>query len=224
MTEVSPADGRLTDAEVAKLVEVASGFDSTWPWLHIHAALRELKERRAAAPHASKTRSRNVPARITEYLSAGGLFNPELMDHEKVRDLLIDARDVIEIADRERDACEPFLKEGETPAECIERNRADTDSVLTLLAQEKRKNERLTGETNSPQERLDAWIAKWGGYVNPAYIALDELREIARGFAEKTTAPLPRRTCTCANPEPVLVNHGLDSLCEKCGQPIAEES
>lgn len=30
--------------------------------------------------------------RITEYLSLGGLFNPELMEHEKVRDLLIDCR------------------------------------------------------------------------------------------------------------------------------------
>ena len=28
--------------------------------------------------------------RIREYLSNGGLFNPELMDHEKVRDLLMD--------------------------------------------------------------------------------------------------------------------------------------
>ena len=31
--------------------------------------------------------------RINEYLEAGGLFNPELMDHEKVRDLLIEIRD-----------------------------------------------------------------------------------------------------------------------------------
>lgn len=30
--------------------------------------------------------------RITEYLSLGGLFNPELMDHQKVRQLLIDCR------------------------------------------------------------------------------------------------------------------------------------
>ena len=30
--------------------------------------------------------------RITQYLSAGGLFNPELMEHQKVRDLLIDCR------------------------------------------------------------------------------------------------------------------------------------
>jgi len=34
----------------------------------------------------------DVVARITEYLNNGGLFNPELMDHSKVRDLLIDCR------------------------------------------------------------------------------------------------------------------------------------
>jgi hypothetical protein len=33
--------------------------------------------------------------RITEYLSAGGLFNPELMEHQKVRDLLIECREVL---------------------------------------------------------------------------------------------------------------------------------
>lgn len=45
-------------------------------------------------------RTRDLPARITDYLSVGGLFNPELMDHEVVRDMLIDARDVIEIFER----------------------------------------------------------------------------------------------------------------------------
>ena len=35
--------------------------------------------------------------RITEYLSAGGLFNPEYMEHDKVRNLLIDCRDEISI-------------------------------------------------------------------------------------------------------------------------------
>ena len=33
--------------------------------------------------------------RINDYLSAGGLFNPELMEHEKVRELLLDCRDEI---------------------------------------------------------------------------------------------------------------------------------
>jgi len=34
--------------------------------------------------------------RITEYLEMGGLFNPESVDHEKVRDLLIDCRELID--------------------------------------------------------------------------------------------------------------------------------
>ena len=33
--------------------------------------------------------------RINDYLSAGGLFNPELMEHEKVRELLLDCREEI---------------------------------------------------------------------------------------------------------------------------------
>ena len=37
-----------------------------------------------------------VDEQITEYLSGGGLFNPELMPHDKVRDLLVLARSEIE--------------------------------------------------------------------------------------------------------------------------------
>lgn len=45
--------------------------------------------------------------RITEYLSAGGLWNPELMSPEKVRDLLIDCRDaLLQAADVERETAE----------------------------------------------------------------------------------------------------------------------
>ena len=50
------------------------------------------------------TDAKEVSERITEYLSNGGLFNPELMDHAKVRDLLIDFRDRIDILTREREA------------------------------------------------------------------------------------------------------------------------
>ena len=35
-------------------------------------------------------------ARIQDYLSMGGLFNPELADHFAVRDLLIDIRDTLD--------------------------------------------------------------------------------------------------------------------------------
>jgi len=33
--------------------------------------------------------------KINDYLASGGLFNPELMDHEQVRDLLIECRDLL---------------------------------------------------------------------------------------------------------------------------------
>ena len=49
--------------------------------------------------------------RITAYLSAGGLFNPELANQEAVRDLLIDCRDFLSqpeltmSAEEVREAC-----------------------------------------------------------------------------------------------------------------------
>lgn len=39
-----------------------------------------------------------LAARITGYLSGGGLFNPELANHDAVRDLLIDCRDTVAAA------------------------------------------------------------------------------------------------------------------------------
>jgi hypothetical protein len=40
-------------------------------------------------------RIQELQDRIKEYLSSGGLFNPELMEHEKVRDLLLNIRDYL---------------------------------------------------------------------------------------------------------------------------------
>jgi hypothetical protein len=37
------------------------------------------------------------------------------------------------------DSCEPYLKDGETPADGLARNRSDIDALLTLLATERRK-------------------------------------------------------------------------------------
>lgn len=39
--------------------------------------------------------SEELISRATEYLTNGGLFNPELMDHEKVRDLIYQMRNEI---------------------------------------------------------------------------------------------------------------------------------
>ena len=40
-------------------------------------------------------RIKELSDRITEYLFNGGLFNPELSDHDAVRDLLIECREVL---------------------------------------------------------------------------------------------------------------------------------
>ncbi len=37
----------------------------------------------------------------SEYLGAGGLFNPELMEHDKVRDMVIRMRDALSRVDIE---------------------------------------------------------------------------------------------------------------------------
>lgn len=42
-----------------------------------------------------KQKIEEITERITEYLSVGGLFNPEMMNHDKVRDILIDCRDAL---------------------------------------------------------------------------------------------------------------------------------
>lgn len=36
-----------------------------------------------------------VVNKINEYLTCGGLFNPELMEHEKVKDLILECKDEI---------------------------------------------------------------------------------------------------------------------------------
>lgn len=60
--------------------------------------------------------SRTVEMRITDYLCGGGLFNPELANHDAVRDLLIDARDAL-AAERER----------------ADRNQRDAERLCSLL-------------------------------------------------------------------------------------------
>ena len=52
-------------------------------------------------------------------------------------------------------ACEPYLKDGETPAECIQRNRDDTGAVMKLLEKEKRKYEALVDGVKSAQSHTE---------------------------------------------------------------------
>lgn len=45
----------------------------------------------------------SITERIKNYLGNGGLINPELMEHEKVRDLIMDCRDEIQSLKEEID-------------------------------------------------------------------------------------------------------------------------
>ena len=54
-------------------------------------------ERKAEAGFTAASGSAaSTLSRIQNYLGKGGLFNPEMMEHEKVRDLLVDCRACIE--------------------------------------------------------------------------------------------------------------------------------
>ena len=38
------------------------------------------------------SKNQEILNRIKDYLSSGGLFNPEMMEHDKARDLIMDCR------------------------------------------------------------------------------------------------------------------------------------
>jgi bacterioferritin-associated ferredoxin len=52
----------------------------------------------------------DILMRIREYISHGGLFNPDLMDHDKVRDLVVDCRGAIQAAVAQRETLESALR------------------------------------------------------------------------------------------------------------------
>lgn len=52
------------------------------------------EDRDPYTPEPQKS-TQDIPERITEYLMLGGLWNPEHMDHDKVRTLFIDCREYI---------------------------------------------------------------------------------------------------------------------------------
>jgi hypothetical protein len=46
-----------------------------------------------------------LAARITGYLASGGLWNPELMEHDKVLDLLVDCREALTSTQEQLERC-----------------------------------------------------------------------------------------------------------------------
>jgi hypothetical protein len=95
---------------IEKALELAAcHYSADWTDSMVATLASEVRRLQSLLLKFRNKRTRDVPARVTEYLSAGGLFNPELMDHVEVRGILIDARDVIEIAVQ----CEDLLREAE---------------------------------------------------------------------------------------------------------------
>lgn len=79
---------RLLEAEVSKLT-----LDNNWLKSDRNYWHEKAISGASAPPGASHTR---LSAQITQYLSTGGFWNPEAMEHGKVRDLLIACRDAFD--------------------------------------------------------------------------------------------------------------------------------
>lgn len=83
-------DWRMADPECKRCQKIRLG------WLISFNEDKPPKMLRQIPPKPDPTPAIRLLQRIQEYLEVGGLFNPELMEHDKVRDLIIDCRDYIE--------------------------------------------------------------------------------------------------------------------------------
>ena len=76
-----------------------------------------------------------------------------------------------------------YLKEGESPAECIARNRADVDATLTLLAQAKQEIERLSEALTALVEQLQALAQEWRDSYDDTSHCAEDLEAVIQGIA-----------------------------------------
>ena len=88
--------------------------------------------------------------------------------------------------------CEQYLKDGETPAQRIERERRDTEAVLTLLLREKQKTEALSKEVELyhwlREHTIATGLSRWMGSAQ----CLDEAVYRAMGPNVGAKPPVPR--------------------------------
>lgn len=118
----TPAEGAVEPADSEIVGKDAGRFGSDEPVVDLETALRLERERNEARKYGSDAIGRlqeshgiivadlraQRPAgpsdgrrtflreRIREYLTLGGLFNPEMMEHDKVRDLIMDLADLLD--------------------------------------------------------------------------------------------------------------------------------
>ncbi len=109
-------------------------------------------------------------------------------DEQHPRCALYAALDVLTRLLNERDQCAPYLKEGETLAECICRNRADVNTALGLLAQEKARMGKIKAIRNDADYdaallRIDALMDAESG--TPEGDELDVLTDLVEHYEGK---------------------------------------
>lgn len=116
------------------------------------------------------------------------------------------------------EACAPFLKDDETPAECIVRNRRDVDGCLTMLIDERRKVESLRSRLAEAEQWIRNHPPQYGGdhacaqcYPHSDVLVAGFICAYHRATASADVAPKPGvcRHCgqyldrrgKCRNPE-----------------------
>ena len=113
--------------------------------------------------------------RLSDYLSGGGLFNPELANHEAVRDLLIDCRDALEqqaaqIAEKDAEIArlteclskananhEHFERAWYLRGDVNEALRADAERLWIAL----QEADTIMGHDDAETEWRDKWASLW---------------------------------------------------------------
>lgn len=108
----------------------------------------------------SKSRAKRIEA-LRAAIDGGS----ESMTHE---DALATARTLgARVAEQAAllDACAPYLKEGETPAECIARNRRDVDTAMTSMVRDRDDAGRYRW-MKRVQEDGDESVTEWIGYYS----------------------------------------------------------
>jgi hypothetical protein len=100
-----------------------------------------------------------LDGRITAYLSGGGLWNPELADHDAVRDLLIDARAAFAQVARERDDAVKVAEE-ETIRFGLAQALDDNKALLARCMQAESALATAQAETAALREGLSNLVAE----------------------------------------------------------------
>lgn len=122
--------------------------------------------------------SEDLEKRITEYLTLGGLFNPELMDHKAVSELLRDCRDALSASREKLAAVE--LRENFQAVKKIEAEIGYERALAKLAAVE--------GERDHWKANHDEMVRRNSVLRDRPDLPVDRLPALARLEARATAA------------------------------------